>query len=237
MSPVALVMSLALSACSRMPDWTQLNDPATSIWAADPTALGDDRDILVEEKHDANWSVTYNLSQWDEGVTGFRLVLKIRNLSSAPANAAPVIKLLTADGVVLAVADRRQLLEFGEELAGTSIPATQIDRSAPSGGFAGGFSQGFDNGTSRGEHNRAVIRASDGRRLIALASTSWLQPSVSLDPQEATVGALFYQAPAREPLPLRLKVTIGASSFEFTTRARGDTGSHMKVYFGGRRLQ
>jgi hypothetical protein len=187
----------------------------------------------MEEKHDASWSVSYNLSQWDEGVRGYRLVLKIRNVSNGSAAAAPVIKLLTADGVVVPVADRQRLLELGEEMAGTSIPQLQVDRSAPSGGFAGGFSQGFENGRSRAEHARAYERSAEGRQLIAVASAPWLGQSSPLDAQEATVGALMFLAPANVPLPLRLSVRVGDSKFDFVTRATAGSGLHLRMRFGG----
>jgi hypothetical protein len=198
----------------------QLNDPGRAVWADDTADVLKPRQLLYESKDDGRFRVGYNLIRQSDGdAKGYFVRLTIRNLSADAVVVADDVSLIDAETSVISATDRDTFRGLASTLADGKVPAATLKASqaAPANED---ISQAYIRGQAEGAVVKAAADTALGRKMTVWADSFWLKPTLELPPHGQVSGVRAFLAEPYHPLPLTLRVTIGASAFEFTTRAR-----------------
>jgi hypothetical protein len=225
---LAVIIQLigALSAASaagadRFPVRDQLNDPGRGVWADDTADVLKPRQLLYEAKDDGRYRVGYNLIRQDQGdVKGYVVRLTIRNLSETATVAAADVTLIDAENTVIPATDRDTFLELATTLAGAKVPPSTVKSTARATYGKEDYDEAYLRGQSEGRTLKAAQDMVMGRRMTVWADSFWLKPTLELPPHGQVGGVRVFLAEPYHPLPITIRVEVGDSEFEFTTRAR-----------------
>jgi hypothetical protein len=227
MKSLLAVTSLLLAATSatssdagRFPVRDQLNDADRGAWADDTADVLKPRQLLYETRDDGRYRVGYNLIRERDGdAKGYFVRLTIENLSSNPITASAEVALIDAEGAVIPATDRDTFRSFATTLAGAKVPAAALKAVARPASGETAF-QAYLRGQAEGAVLKAANDAATGRGMTIWADGFWLKPTLDLPPRLRISGVRAFLAEPYHPLPLTLRVKIGESEFDFTTRAK-----------------
>jgi hypothetical protein len=226
-TPAAMILATAVLfapwACGagRFPTHDQLNDASRGVWSDDTADVLKPRQLLYETKEDGRYRVGYNLIRQSAGdVKGYFVRLTIKNLSQSPTTASAEISLVDAENTVIPATDREAFLGLAKTLTDTKIPTETLKtRPAPPSGSAD-FLQAYLRGQAEGAVVKANTDIATGRKMTVWADSFWLRPTLELPPLGRVSGVRVFLTEPYHPLPLTLRVKLGESLFEFTTRAK-----------------
>lgn len=214
-------MASSAHGSDRFPTRDQLNDPGRGIWAEDAADVLKPRQLLYEIKQDGRYRVGYNLIRESEGdVKGYFLRVTIINLSANAVVVANDVMLIDAENSVISATDRDTFLALAATLGGTKAPTSNFRRTARAASAVEDFDKAYLRGQSEGRMLRAAEDDVKGRRMTLWADSFWLKPTVELPPQGKISGVRVFLADPNHPLPLRIRLRVGDSWFEFTSRTQ-----------------
>ena len=226
-TPAAMIILAAVlfaprtSEAERFPTHDQLNDASRCIWADDTADVLKPRQLLYETKEDGRYRVGYNLiRQTDGDVKGYFVRMTIKNLSQNPITATVDVTLIDAEGSVIAATDRDTFRGLATTLADAKVPAATLKTSAQSASGNEDIFHAYVRGQSEGAILKATADVAIGRKMTVWADSFWLKPVVDLPPHDQVSGVRAFLAEPYHPLPLTMRVRIGDSEFDFTTRAK-----------------
>jgi hypothetical protein len=179
------------------------------------------RQLLYESKEDGRYRVSYNLiRQGDGDVKGYVVRLTIKNLSDNAAAPTAEVTLTDAENSVISPTDRETFLALATTLADTKVPTAPFKETIRPSSGEETYIQAYLRGQSEGRILKAARDVDLGRKMTVWADSFWLKPVLALPPQSHASGIRVFLAEPYHPLPLALRVRIGDSEFDFTTRAR-----------------
>jgi hypothetical protein len=217
---IASLLAPSARSADRFPTRDQLNDPGRGVWSDDTADVLKPRQLIYEAKEDGRYRVSYNLIREVGGdVKGYFARLTIRNLSENTVVAATDVTLIDAESSVISATDRDTFRALAATLADTKAPAATL-KAAQSSPANDDIFQAFLRGQSEGAVVKVADDAALGRKMAVWADSFWLKPTLELPPHGQVSGVRVFLAQPYHPLPLSMRVKVGDSEFEFTTRAK-----------------
>ena len=223
--PAVMILMIAglgassVNSAGMAPTRDQLNDPGRGVWADDTADVLKARKLLYESKENGQIRVSYNLiRQVDGEVKGYFLRLTVRNVSEHPVVAATEVILVDAENSVISGTDRDTFRALATTLADAKAPEAKLKEARSTSADEDIF-KAYLRGQSEGAVLKAAADVSLGRKMAVWADSFWLNPTLELPPHSQISGVRAFLAQPYHPLPLSLRVKVGESEFEFTTRA------------------
>jgi hypothetical protein len=219
--PITLLCAASASGAGKFPTHDQLNDPVRGTWADDTADVLKPRQLLYEAKDDGKYRVGYNLIREADGdVKGYFIRLTIRNLSDTPARASDDVTLTDAENTVISATDRDTFLALAATLADTRVATSALKPAPRSSSGEEDYTEAYLRGRSEGRILKSAEDAVTGRKMTVWADSFWLGPVLEIPPHGQVSGVRVFLAEPYHPLPLTIRVRVGDSRFDFTTRAK-----------------